>query len=59
MACMDGWGKTKLLTAGRPSYIFNWSDMSFDGTATCSQWKATVAFAFLSAICWLASAILG
>ncbi|KAK4131217.1 hypothetical protein BT67DRAFT_166014 [Trichocladium antarcticum] len=44
---------------GSCGYIFNWSDMSFDSTATCAQWKATVAFSFLSAICWLASAILG
>ncbi|KAL2196584.1 membrane-associating domain-containing protein [Corynascus similis CBS 632.67] len=39
--------------------VFDWDGISFRGTASCSQWKATIAFAFLSAICWLASAILG
>ncbi|KAK4149955.1 CASP-like protein UU5 [Chaetomidium leptoderma] len=39
--------------------VFNWGGISFDGTASCTQWKATIAFAFLSAICWLVSAILG
>lgn len=39
--------------------IFDWETISFDGTASCSQWKATIAFAFLSAMCWLGSAILG
>lgn len=38
-------------------YVFDWSDVSFDGG--CSLWKADVAFAFLSAIVWLVSAILG
>lgn len=40
-------------------YVFDWDGISFNGTASCSQFKATIAFAFLSAICWLASAILG
>ncbi|KAK0719502.1 membrane-associating domain-containing protein [Lasiosphaeris hirsuta] len=44
---------------GSCGYAFDWSGISFDGTNTCSEWKANVAFAFLSAICWLASAILG
>jgi hypothetical protein len=39
--------------------VFDWGIISFEGTATCSQFKAIIAFAFLSAICWLASAILG
>ncbi|KAK4113690.1 hypothetical protein N656DRAFT_706560 [Canariomyces notabilis] len=39
--------------------VFDWRGLDFYGTATCAQWKATVAFTFLSAICWLASAILG
>jgi hypothetical protein len=47
---------TDLLDA---SYVFDWDGIDFDGTASCAQWKATIAFAFLSAICWLASAILG
>lgn len=45
---------------GTCGYIFNWDGISFDdGVNTCSEWKANVAFAFLSAICWLASALLG
>ncbi|KAK5652435.1 hypothetical protein OQA88_10479 [Cercophora sp. LCS_1] len=40
-------------------YVFDWRGISFDGTNTCPLWKADIAFAFLSAICWLASAILG
>ncbi|KAK4104348.1 hypothetical protein N658DRAFT_420112 [Parathielavia hyrcaniae] len=39
--------------------VFDWRGIDFDGTASCSQFKATIAFAFLSAICWLVSAILG
>lgn len=38
-------------------YVFDWSDVSFE--SGCSLWKADVAFAFLSAVCWLVSAILG
>ncbi|KAK4121045.1 hypothetical protein N657DRAFT_134282 [Parathielavia appendiculata] len=44
---------------GSCGYVFDWDGINFNGTASCSQWKATIAFAFLSAICWLASAILG
>ncbi|KAK4214749.1 CASP-like protein UU5 [Rhypophila decipiens] len=44
---------------GSCGYVFNWSGISLDGTATCSEWKANVAFAFLSAICWLVSALIG
>ena len=39
--------------------VFDWDGISFRGTASCAQWKATVAFCFLSAICWLVSGILG
>jgi len=39
--------------------IFDWDGISFRQTASCSQFKATIAFTFLSAICWLVSAILG
>lgn len=39
--------------------VFDWNGISFRGTASCSQWKATIAFSFLSAICWLVSALLG
>jgi len=46
---------------GACGYVFDWRgvDVEFGGVNTCAQWKANVAFAFLSAICWLASAILG
>lgn len=39
--------------------VFDWNGISFNGTDTCPKWKADVAFAFLSAICWLVSALLG
>ncbi|KAK3378609.1 integral membrane protein [Podospora didyma] len=39
--------------------VFNWEGISLHRTNSCSEWKAIVAFAFLSAIVWLASAILG
>jgi len=42
---------------GTCGYVFDWSGAGFqDG---CSKWKADVAFSFLSALCWLVSAILG
>jgi len=37
--------------------VFYWGDITQQGT--CQKWKADVAFAFLSAIFWLASGILG
>ncbi|KAI9804484.1 MAG: hypothetical protein M1825_001383 [Sarcosagium campestre] len=37
--------------------VFSWGD-NF-GAGTCQQWKADVAFAFLSAIFWLVSALVG
>lgn len=37
--------------------VFHWGDITHKGT--CQKWKADVAFAFLSAIFWLASALLG
>ncbi|KAK4230272.1 CASP-like protein UU5 [Podospora fimiseda] len=40
-------------------YIFDWDGFSFRDTASCAQFKATIAFTFLSAICWLVSALLG
>jgi Membrane-associating domain len=36
---------------------FNWGGMMDGGY--CSKWKAAEAFSFLSAVCWLASAIIG
>jgi len=37
--------------------VFNWGDLTQKGT--CQKWKADVAFIFLSAIFWLASALVG
>jgi len=37
--------------------VFSWGDITQQGV--CQRWKADVAFAFLSAIFWLASALLG
>jgi len=37
--------------------IFYWGDITQQGV--CQRWKADVAFAFLSAIFWLVSALLG
>ncbi|KAK7722310.1 hypothetical protein SLS64_000847 [Diaporthe eres] len=42
-------------TCGR---TFDWSGLGFRGN-NCGSWKADEAFAFLSAICWLVSAVLG
>ncbi|KAI8629946.1 marvel domain-containing protein [Xylariaceae sp. FL1651] len=44
---------------GSCGYVFNWSNVSFDRGDQCGKWKAVIAFAFLSAICWLVSAIVG
>jgi hypothetical protein len=44
---------------GTCGYVFDWSGISFNGVNTCSEWKADIAFAFLSALCWLASAVVG
>jgi hypothetical protein len=41
------------------SYVFDWNGISFNGTDTCPKWKADIAFVFLSALCWLVSALLG
>lgn len=38
-------------------YAFSWGGASFNGG--CSEWRADLAFTFLSAICWLVSALLG
>ncbi|KAI9675536.1 MAG: hypothetical protein M1829_003340 [Trizodia sp. TS-e1964] len=37
--------------------VFAWGDITQQGT--CERWKAAVAFTFLSAIFWLASALVG
>ncbi|KAI2605851.1 marvel domain-containing protein [Hypoxylon fragiforme] len=43
---------------GACGYVFYWGDVSIRGDQ-CGRWKAVIAFAFLSAICWLVSAIVG
>lgn len=44
---------------GSCGYVFDWNNIAIRGETTCAQWKADIAFAFLSAIVWLASAIVG
>ncbi|KAL2758057.1 hypothetical protein ACRALDRAFT_1061305 [Sodiomyces alcalophilus JCM 7366] len=39
--------------------IFNWNNVTVTGDDMCGRMKAVVAFAFLSAICWLVSALIG
>jgi len=39
--------------------VFNWEGIILRGKPSCSTWKADIAFSFLSAICWLASAAIG
>ncbi|POS70262.1 integral membrane protein [Diaporthe helianthi] len=43
---------------GRCGDTFDWSGLGFRGN-NCGSWKAGEAFAFLSAVCWLVSALLG
>ncbi|KAJ4406781.1 hypothetical protein N0V82_010060 [Gnomoniopsis sp. IMI 355080] len=43
---------------GSCGHTFDWSSLGFRGT-NCGSWKTDEAFAFLSAICWLVSALLG
>ncbi|GAP85812.1 putative integral membrane protein [Rosellinia necatrix] len=38
--------------------VFNWDNVSIRGDG-CGMWKAVIAFSFLSAICWLASSVVG
>ncbi|OAA62416.1 integral membrane protein [Niveomyces insectorum RCEF 264] len=44
---------------GSCGYVFNWSGIDINGNNSCSEWKANIAFCFLSAICWLVSTLLG
>ncbi|KAH8900980.1 hypothetical protein GQ53DRAFT_89 [Thozetella sp. PMI_491] len=44
---------------GTCGYVFDWDGISFHGVDTCAEWKADIAFAFLSALCWLVSALVG
>ncbi|KUI59021.1 hypothetical protein VM1G_08421 [Cytospora mali] len=43
---------------GSCGHTFNWSGLGLRGN-NCGSWKSDEAFAFLSAICWLVSAIIG
>lgn len=39
---------------------FDWSAIGFRGSGNdCGTWKAAEAFTFMSAFCWLASALIG
>ncbi|KAI1344873.1 marvel domain-containing protein [Xylariaceae sp. FL0016] len=49
----------RLGSNGVCGYVFDWDNVSFQKGDYCGRWKAVIAFAFLSAICWLASAIIG
>ncbi|RYP23201.1 hypothetical protein DL767_008884 [Monosporascus sp. MG133] len=39
--------------------VFSWIDVTLRGDNLCGRFKAVIAFSFLSAICWLVSAIIG
>ncbi|KAJ2998939.1 hypothetical protein NUW58_g167 [Xylaria curta] len=39
--------------------VFDWTGIRVIQGDQCGKWKAVIAFSFLSAICWLASAIIG
>lgn len=47
------------LLDGACGYAFDWEGLDLRGVNKCSNWKAVIAFSFLSAICWLVSAIIG
>ncbi|KAJ2896784.1 integral membrane protein [Zalerion maritima] len=40
-------------------YVFDWDNIRIREGSTCQKWKASIAFCFLSAICFLVSAIVG
>ncbi|KXJ94933.1 integral membrane protein [Microdochium bolleyi] len=42
---------------GTCGWVFNWVDVTVLGNDLCRYRKTVIAFSFLSAICWLASAI--
>ncbi|KAK7754027.1 hypothetical protein SLS62_004126 [Diatrype stigma] len=48
-----------LNVAGVCGYVFSWSEVTIRGDSPCGKFKAVIAFAFLSAICWLVSSIIG
>ncbi|KAI0110819.1 marvel domain-containing protein [Nemania sp. FL0031] len=39
--------------------VFDWNNVSILHGDQCGKWKAVIAFSFLSAICWLVSALVG
>ncbi|KAI1159017.1 membrane-associating domain-containing protein [Nemania serpens] len=39
--------------------VFNWNNVRILRGDQCGEWKAVIAFSFLSAICWLVSGIIG
>ncbi|KAI0454360.1 integral membrane protein [Xylaria acuta] len=39
--------------------VFDWNNLHIIRGDQCGKWKAVMAFSFLSAICWLVSAIVG
>ncbi|ORY68790.1 marvel domain-containing protein [Pseudomassariella vexata] len=47
------------LLDGACGSAFDWEGIKFRGVSQCGNWKAIIAFSFLSAICWLVSAIIG
>ncbi|KAI0134382.1 integral membrane protein [Xylariales sp. AK1849] len=47
------------LLGGSCGAVFNWSGVNLHGTNQCGNWKAIIAFTFVSAIIWLVSAIIG
>jgi hypothetical protein len=47
------------LLGGSCGGTFNWDNIALRGDDQCGKWKAVIAFSFLSAICWLVSAIIG
>ncbi|KAF3018180.1 hypothetical protein G7054_g2490 [Neopestalotiopsis clavispora] len=47
------------LLGGSCGGTFNWDNIAIRGDDQCGKWKAVIAFSFLSAICWLVSAIIG
>ncbi|KAI0017437.1 marvel domain-containing protein [Xylariomycetidae sp. FL0641] len=45
---------------GSCGYVFDWGDVGFYRRAgQCGEWKAVIAFCFLSAVVWLVSALVG
>jgi len=47
------------LLDGTCGYVFDWQGVNLRGVDSCGNWKAVIAFSFVSAILWLVSAIIG